>query len=202
MSSITRHEPFFIVPVSVGEERRDARLVKSLWKLFNRDARTIFNNSENDQRRLQAPLRFGTRDADLIHRRVVAALITLFGETRFKAFIMNDWNVLVSRSGCQEQMLHTDFDQKDTEWSQRVMGDVPHGVIYALQNGTRIVVRTSCGEAAEEIQIPRGHALVFRGDTVHAGASYDTYNLRVHAYIDLDGVRRKTDRTYIVDDHE
>ena len=42
--------------------------------------------------------------------------------------------------------------------------------------------------------------LVFRGDVVHAGSWYEQENLRIHAYVDVEGASRRANVTYIIRD--
>lgn len=194
------NERVVLIPVSVDEDDEDAQLAQSLRKQFTRDKRTIFNGSErqNDGRRLQAPLRFGSRDADLVHRKLVSTLESFFGRTRFEEFTMRNWVILVSLPGCAEQMLHTDFDSGLIQRSLRATGGTSWGMIYAIESGTKLIVQAEDDKPAETLYIPRGYMLLFRGDVVHAGAQYDKENLRVHAYIDHYSVPRVRDRTFLV----
>lgn len=87
---------------------------------------------------------------------------------------LGDWTVLVSHPGCQQQHMHSDYDRKRVaELSDDLK---PFGAVIALQDNTKLVLVDST------VVFNRGDILVFRGDTVHAGASYDDYNVRVHVY--------------------
>ena len=46
-----------------------------------------------------------------------------------------------------------------------------------------------------------GDAVVFRADVVHAGAEYDSENIRIHCYLDSPLVPRDPNRTFIIQEH-
>ena len=111
--------------------------------------------------------------------------------------------VMESLEGCTEQAAHTDLDPADTEmWKGGRFA--PGGVLFSLEDDTRLVVwdvgedfflpgEGSPGEkriiAPRTVHIPAGRALYFRGDVVHAGASYAEANLRLHWYVHRRGTR-------------
>jgi len=52
--------------------------------------------------------------------------------------------------------------------------------------------------AHSQIRLNRGDALVFRGDLVHGGAAFDTFNARLHVYLDNNKGQREPNRTHLV----
>lgn len=154
----------------------------------------IFNNNEEhgtDRRRAQTAFdRFETTGLIALTASVERALHTagILGPGTARQ-TTTDWVVLVSTPGCQQQHMHTDFDRK-------AMVDVkdddkPAGVIVGFQPNTKLVVN------GKTIVFGRGDVVVFRGDTMHAGAAYDERNVRVHAYVDSQKVIRHRNKTYL-----
>ena len=45
------------------------------------------------------------------------------------------------------------------------------------------------------LMLQPGDMLIFRGDLVHAGAAFDEFNVRIHAYLDVKGVLRHDNDT-------
>ena len=45
-----------------------------------------------------------------------------------------------------------------------------------------------------QVRLNAGDMLVFRGDLVHGGAAVSEENVRIHAYIDVEGVIRPKDK--------
>lgn len=103
---------------------------------------------------------------------------------------LGDVVVLQSEAGCRKQQWHTDYDPDAV-----TDGDIkPLGLILALED------HTTFEEYPDTTHIlNRSDVLIFEGDVVHAGSSYDTDNIRLHAYIDTDGMERTRDTTYLYD---
>ena len=90
--------------------------------------------------------------------------------------------VFQSVPGCTQQDWHYDYDPA-------IVADLavkPVSVLLALQDNTALEVWTDMSSTT--IPIDAGQMAVVCGDTVHAGAAYDTYNTRVHLYLDTPGV--------------
>ena len=66
--------------------------------------------------------------------------------------------------------------------------DVSLSVLLAVMPGSRLLFKFNDG-SIREIVLQLGDVLVFRGDRCHAGAPYDYWNVRIHAYVDLQGYR-------------
>lgn len=105
-----------------------------------------------------------------------------------------EWVVLLSLAGCREQHPHTDFDPDARAG--------PLGVLIGLEPHTKLVVFEVVddgGLAPHTIEFSRGDIVVFRHDTIHAGAAYDVRNIRVHCYVDyLDAPARISGKTYLM----
>ena len=72
---------------------------------------------------------------------------------------------------------------------------VPYSGILAIQDGTRIRIRTFVGEWVTVI-MQRGDVLIFRGDVCHYGVGYEQRNVRIHFYLDVPGVYREPNVTF------
>lgn len=132
--------------------------------------------------------------------------------------------VLESVGGCEQQAAHTDLDPTDAKnWKGGNDSVAPGGILFSLMEDTRLVVweteegffepsNKPSGETEvikpsdkpsgetrviepRTIRVPAGRALYFRGDTVHAGASYAAGNVRLHWYVHVPG-RRILNRRY------
>ena len=146
-------------------------------------AKNIFNP---DERRLQASLR---KDTPVV-KRLVAYLS--------KLGVMNNRSlgsvvVLVSKPECKQQDWHTDYSPK----SLHGVKTKPVGVILALEDETFFEEYPD-----KRHQLQRGDVLMFEGDVVHAGSAYASDNVRIHAYLDSDEVRRERNRTYLLEDRK
>lgn len=56
-----------------------------------------------------------------------------------------------------------------------------YSAIFALQEGTSLVIGGDVGV----VEIPRGHAIIFHGNLVHAGNAYKVPNIRAFVYITI-----------------
>ncbi len=125
-----------------------------------------------------------------------------------KGRLANQCSVLVSNPGCQQQAAHTDWDTSE------FLGDEdsikPLGVLLALMNNTSLNVwpgshllhtkketlPTRIG--MHVVELAAGGILLFDGRLVHGGASYSYLNARIHVYLDVPGVIRPKDATWVV----
>ena len=95
--------------------------------------------------------------------------------------------LLKSLSGCKRQYWHTDYNSNECSH----LKIKPLGVILALQNDTLF------DEFPDTIhKLNQGDLLIFEGDEIHAGSSYNAENIRVHAFIDVNEIKRKRNKTY------
>ena len=68
----------------------------------------------------------------------------------------------------------------------------PCGVLFAIEPNTKISI---LGKG--EVYLESGDCLVFEGDCVHAGSSYDYDNIRIHTYLDVIEIKRDKNATWI-----
>ena len=162
----------------------------------------IFNNNptqKEDKKRVQAILPRG------ISKSLQKFIHKLFPEKQ-----INDFVILKSKAGCQQQAAHTDYVPTQ-EILYATDDEMPLLFLIALEENTKLCVwprsHTLIQGArrrpikCEEVHMNAGDALVFRGDLVHAGASYDTDNVRIHVYLDTADIPRKKNMTYSIHKH-
>lgn len=71
-------------------------------------------------------------------------------------------------------------------------------MICAFEEGTCLCVFDGCfatrdDAKAQIVDVPVGFCLIFRGDIVHNGMSYDSTNHRIHCYLSFSGLRWERD---------
>ena len=126
--------------------------------------------------------------------------------------IIKDFVLLRSLPGCQRQQAHTDYIPDDT--LKHCPSDIqPLLCLFAIEENTRLVVWPSSqkvvqglGRSMDPIEpkvlvLDAGDAVLFRADLVHAGAEYQSENMRIHCYIDSPVVPRNPNKTWIVKKH-
>jgi len=125
---------------------------------------------------------------------------------------MEDFVLLRSLPGCSRQAAHTDYIP-DISLLHCEADKLPYLFLLAIEDQTKLVVwpgshkvvqgrgRTIDSIGPKILELQAGDAVVFRPDLVHAGAEYQTENLRVHCYIDSDKVKRDPNRTWIIGKH-
>lgn len=192
----------------------DANIVGQLRKLLVRK-RAIFNGTKTpgataDRRRLQVNVGQGGGRAVQTFLRNVEKAISPAG-----AFEFNDWVVLQSLPGCQEQPPHTDFlptpDLINATAHGQTSESLPLLCLVATMPNTffdvwpqsiHLIQEESCSAGPRikrtRLTLGTGDILVFRPDLIHAGAAFDEENIRLHAFIDKPNVRRIRNRTWII----
>ncbi len=164
----------------------------------------IFNGPENDHKRKQV--------------NIPASLVMDFREELLQLPFLTKYHcldyfvLLRSLPGCTRQLAHTDYIP-DEELLSCTPEDRPLLCVFALENNTKLIVWPGShkllhgrGRSMKPIEphtvwLDAGDAIVFRGDLVHAGAEYETENIRLHCYIDSKAVNRHPNRTYIIRKH-
>jgi len=165
----------------------------------------IFNGHEtNDHKRKQTSL----------PNRVIQELETEIQTLPFLSDVhrVDDFVLLRSLPGCTRQVAHTDYIPEPA-LLQCDTNKLPLLCLYAVEDTTRLVVWPGShklirgrGRTIEPIQpktlvLDAGDAVVFRPDLVHAGAEYETENVRIHCYIDSTVVKRNPNRTWMIAKH-
>jgi hypothetical protein len=165
----------------------------------------IFNAAKtNDHKRRQVNL----------HSEIVKGLQEEIQSLPFLSEVhhVEDFVLLRSLRGCSRQAAHTDYIP-DASLLQCEPYKLPFLFLFALQDDTRLVVwpgshkviqgrgRTIPPIQPKTLVLDAGDAVIFRPDLVHAGAEYETENIRIHCYIDSSLVKRDPNRTWIIGKH-
>jgi ectoine hydroxylase-related dioxygenase (phytanoyl-CoA dioxygenase family) len=103
---------------------------------------------------------------------------------------------LLSKPGCKAQLAHTDYTPATL--ANATDETMPLACLVALENGTAFDVwpeairfEKNVSYKHMQVKLNKGDVLVFRGDLVHGGAACgEVENVRIHAYLDVEGVER------------
>lgn len=176
----------------------------------NKHARPIFNHHEsrikNDKKRKQTNLPIKNKNINNFTKMLNEYLLKNVNPN----LSVSRWVSIHSLPKCGDQAAHCDYERDKS--LMNVSNDfMPLGVLVALQPTTKLHVwpksihnpkvklpiqieRTTINMDAEDI-------IIFRGDLVHAGSSYDENNYRLHAYMDSPRVPRIRNRTWLISRH-
>lgn len=165
----------------------------------------------NDGNRLQRSLdQFDDCEGEVFLQQVTSKIKEWFPQHQ-----ANDGVVLVSKPGCVAQAAHADYqydevahlDGDDDEDEDDEDALMPLGLIVALMDETYFdawprAIRYDDVKWYEHKQLVlnAGDVLVFRGDFFHAGAAFDKLNVRLHYYLDMEGVKRTRNVTFYADE--
>lgn len=176
--------------------------VKKLANLARRWGIQIFNNG--DRNRLQYEC--GLSKQSTI--RSVMAKTTALLNQKYPTHIVNDWFLLHSRENCPRQPAHADYHPSILDPAK----NIPMFAILAIEDKTTVDIWLDSDDNAVSvlsthnpvarrvtISIPSGCVFVARGDLIHAGSMYGGENTRFHTFLDVPGITRPADRTYLVE---
>lgn len=160
----------------------------------NTNTKIIFNNNRrNDKKRSQGAIQRG--QIPELFSAIVKLVKGLYPSLAPKSLV-----VLHSEPGCAAQKPHADYDPRD------LIGladdKVPRGMLIAMDDGTSLDIWPGSymvsGNPIKKVNISlsRGDVVVFRGDTVHAGAAYKKENTRVHVFLDNPNIYRPRNKTW------
>ena len=152
-------------------------------------------SGQADEKRRQLALDFEQHPCPIATDIMIPALVEA-KELRGGRKIPTQANIIQSKPGCMQQKLHWDYDPNLLQCRPRGVWK-PASVILALQEGCRIVVWDVAVGGPVSVHIPPGCMLVFDGDVVHAGSWYVSSNVRVHVYLDVDGMERAPNHTWM-----
>lgn len=141
-----------------------------------RHAKRIFNP---DSRRRQVQL----KPSHTIVKSVTAALKKngfMYGRTAGTSVLIH------SKPGCKRQQWHTDYKPQ----AIKKLRKKPLGVLLALTDNTLF------DTPEKQYTMKCGDMLIFDGDEVHAGSSYENENTRFHMYVDTPTHTRIENKTY------
>jgi len=155
----------------------------------------IFNNrdgedKDNDNKRIQYDL----ENSEPITKHISSKLQDIIEHFGYKGTV-NDPVILKSYAYCKRQRLHRDYDLLQLQKIDE--SEYPHGIIVGISNNCRFIVSPD-GLSRKYVHFDKGDVVIFRGDTIHAGAEYHTENIRMHAYVDTESHDRIKNETFYV----
>lgn len=101
--------------------------------------------------------------------------------------------LLVSSSGDEEQLTHTDFNYESINRRVRSYKDFHYSALVAIEEGSHLLV----GKNREKVDIPMNGMIFWRGSCPHAGGGYSSVNRRI--FISISSVYCPVDMSvYIV----
>ena len=192
------HRDGFVVYPSVLKDLVSDELVALCKAHFDNDAgEYLFNNHRdvgsrpNDGLRLQRSIDAGELGENEMAMRLKRAIIETLKREHLLHRVKGDKS-MVSRENCKA---HTDFSEEPVKNSDERM---PLACFVALMDDTAFDVWLGAIRFDEsrkikplQVRLNAGDMLVFRGDLVHGGAAVgERENVRIHAYIDVEGVIR------------
>lgn len=110
------------------------------------------------------------------------------------------WVVLKSLAGDGDQEPHRDFPSNEIARARASTNTIQASLMVGLMPNTRLIVFDECfGEAdirkRRVLEFGPGDVVIFRGDLVHAEASYEAINYRIHTTLTVKGVKWKKNVT-------
>ena len=131
---------------------------------------------------------------------VLKALVTACGPSIFNTWrvLSGPWNLLFNNPPCPKQVDHKDYDAvvkgsaEDNEAKKSgsrkgpgasrdkalPLDQMPLSVLFSVEDNTYWYA------GDQKFHLPAGSFVIFRGDVEHAGAEYDEFSVRLHAYFD------------------
>ena len=133
---------------------------------------------------------------------VLTAFVAACGPLIFNSYrvLSAPWNLLFNNPPCQKQVYHKDYDavikgseeDKAAKRARRLHSDgasasrdmpllleqMPLSVLFSVEDNTYWYT------ADHKFHLPAGSFVIFRGDLEHAGAEYNVFSVRLHAYFD------------------
>ena len=75
-----------------------------------------------------------------------------------------------------------------TDWPEKSIGErMPLSAILSVQPGTKVRFwKSHKVDEYEDVEVPVGHVLVFRGNKTHGGCGYRMFNVRFHWYVKVE----------------
>jgi len=177
-------------------------LIKSLKKSVKKKYAFIFNTPRNDFKRCQSSIR---KNAPKQVKQFLCEIET-FCKAEMPDLKLVEPVLILSKSGCKKQRLHTDYEPT-TELISCPDEHFPCSILIALEPFTNLYVCKSSirhweklNETFQEdkIILMPGDAVIFRGDLFHAGSEYHCENIRLHCYLDSALINRVSNRTWYV----
>ena len=160
----------------------------STRKYNNKDSVIIFNDiGHNDRKRSMCEVTNKKKDTNV---RLLIDECEQWLKVLIPTATIFTWVELHSKPHCGQQCAHIDYQPHLLEGVNPVR--YPIGCLLAIMDDTRLVVWPTAlimNPITSPIEpivliLQAGDVVVFRADLVHAGASYDKPNSRLHCFID------------------
>ena len=181
---------YTIIPACVPNENivavmKDVKKLKYV-SIFNR----VYGENNFDDYRFQAQFPKRKKSFQNIQSIIQPNVIDKLPTMRWNT---EEWVVLKSLPGGSEQEPHHDFPSFETGRARATYNTIQGGLIIGLMDQTQLIVFESCFTEADMskkkiIKFNAGDCVLFRGDLVHAGASYEHENYRIHSTITVKGI--------------
>ena len=169
---------------------------------------SIFN--DDDEKRFQCPIESLFTKRNGLAK--VCGRLDKWLAVEFPQHQPTDHVVLFSMAKCGSQPAHTDYTQQSLEQvlvDEEGGGDterIPLACVMAMEDSTPFDVwpgalrydHVDPPVQCTRLRLNRGDVLVFRADLVHGGAAFELANVRIHAYLDVEGVNRVKDWTFMM----
>ena len=94
--------------------------------------------------------------------------------------IIDDFHIIMSSPGENNQALHTDF--KGLQGQESMFKVMPYFMIAAFEDETYLWHHLD--NETKQVKVQAGGCIFGAGNAIHAGSAYKVENLRVHVYID------------------
>tara|TARA_E500000331_G_C17270003_1_gene718879 strand:+ start:5160 stop:5822 length:663 start_codon:yes stop_codon:yes gene_type:complete len=169
------------------------------------NASYIFNNKNNDKRRIQSTL-FSNKYVKQLKEDIYYFLKNnnLISDNLY----INRSVILKSFENCKRQQAHCDYlpEKNYINLLKNEIEDVPLVIIISLQDNTKIDVwsesinwminekKTNINR--ETIELMKNDIFIFRSDLIHAGSEYNKSNIRIHMYLDNKKLTYKSNYVY------
>ena len=110
---------------------------------------------------------------------------------------VNDGYALGSKAGCTLQPKHCDAGDEH-QFARLPAADVPLSALRTIMPGSALYVyEGGCADdEGRRVELSADALVVWVGDFVHAGASYEKANTRLHFYVDSSAAPRVRDGTF------
>uniref|UniRef100_K3W8I0 Phytanoyl-CoA dioxygenase n=1 Tax=Globisporangium ultimum (strain ATCC 200006 / CBS 805.95 / DAOM BR144) TaxID=431595 RepID=K3W8I0_GLOUD len=108
------------------------------------------------------------------------------------------WVALKSLPEGVEQEPHHDFPSFETGHVRTKYQTIQAGAMVWPMPNTKLIAYDSCFTEADAwerlaLEFSAGDCIIFRGDLVHAGASFDAMNYRIHCTLTVKGIKWRRD---------
>jgi hypothetical protein len=188
---------FQVMPALMTDKVND-QLISTCKTRCEQEGEVIFNNVKKAESRHNDGLRVQLSTDKIDGTAPFKATLAERLKDGFPLHKVDSMVALLSKPGCKAQLAHTDYTPKTL--ANATDDKMPLACLVALMDGTALDVWPGAIRGFDksrrvyhpmQVKLNKGDMLIFRGDLVHAGAACgEVANLRFHAYMDVEGVKR------------